>query len=220
MNKIQIDNESAGIVLDRVEEVGLCDARAIEAIVQDSMKSYGKDELFHLSYRVSAAISDDVARVRRKTGLSESKICRGAVVHGASIIRNLYNDCANRLDELVGKVNDIEDMPYVRRLASQASIATLEHSTDYSILRNNRFADWSIAYLGEFGSKILVNNSDMIRSAFCFSFIRLDGSLNIGLYESEVKNFDRYMRDRVFIFEAINNRYEEHVNTKAKTCSL
>ena len=188
-----------------------------EAIERVSLKSYTKDELFHLSYKVSAAISDDISNIRRKTELSESKICRGIVAHGASIIQHNYDKIARDFDMFAGKLNNIKEMPYIRRLASNVSVTTFDHSTEYNIKKNTRLVDWAVIYLGEFGGKIFVRKDEMIKSAFCFSLCTMDNSLNIDLYEKEIKNFDDYMTNKLFIFESVYKRYEEEVeNPKQK----
>jgi hypothetical protein len=199
----------------------LCDMSVIDVITEDSRRVYDKDDLLHTAYTVSTKISEDLADIRRLTGLSSNKICRGVVMHGTSIIQGIYDSMATDIDTLAGKLTRVSDMPYVRKMANPVSITHLDYSTDYPVRSNARFVDWTIAYLGEFGARALINRTDMIKSAFCFSLGTWHDAINIDVYNKEMKNFDDYMTNKIFILDAVYNRYEERdMNQISKSGSL
>ena len=185
---------------------------AIEVIRRDSLKQYAKDDLVHSSCYVSAAISDDVADIRRKTGLSENKIYRGLNIHGASLIQHMYDDKSRKFDELAGKLNRIKAIPYVQKMSSQASSSLLIHSTDYHVKKNARFAEWANSYLSSFGEKMFIVHADMIRAAFCFALSTWENAINRDIYEKEVSNFGDYVDGKLFVFEATYEKYEREYN--------
>ena len=196
-------------LVDICEKLKLYDRNVIDVITEDAQVMYDKERLLHTSYTISKKISEDVSDIRRKTGLSMNKICRGIVMHGASIIHNKYDKMASDIDVIAGRLIRITDMEYVKKMANPISITQLESSTDHPMKSNTRFVDWSITYLTEFGARSLVNKIDMIRSAFCFSLSTWDDAININVYTKEMKNLDDYMTQKIFILDAVYNRYEE-----------
>jgi len=211
MNELQnIDREidDLELVSDR-DKRRLYELDAIEAIKRVSLKSYAKDELVHYSYSLSADVLDDIADIRRNTGLSETKIYRGLNALGASIIQHNYDKCANEFDDLAGKLNRIKGMPYIKTIASQASDTPLVHVTTYPVKKNTRFIKWSSAYLRSFGEKMLINNSDMIRIAFCFSLNTWSDVINGDVYEKEIINFDDFVMNKLLVFKIIYDGYKE-----------
>ena len=195
---------------DGLESIDAYKLDAIEAIKRDSLKRYAEYNMVHSSCRVSAEILDDVADIRRMTGLPESKIYRGLNMHGASLIQHKYDDKSRKFDELAGKLSRTKDpkLKFARRMASQTSESSLINSMDYRFMKNVRFAEWANSYLSSFGEKMFIVHADMIRAAFCFALSTWENAINRDIYEKEVSNFGDYVDGKLFVFEATYEKYE------------
>ena len=201
------------LVSDR-DERRLYELNVFEAIKRVSLKTYSKDELFHTSHSVSAEIANDIADIRRKTSWTESKIYRGSVALGSSLIQRSYDKKSKVIDELAGKISRM-DVPYIRREASQENRGTIIHSTNHPMKKNNRFVRWSVIYLDMFGQRTFIVLRDMIRISLCFSLNTWDDAINRDVYEKEIESFEDYINNKLFVFEAICEKYERD-NIKEK----